>query len=566
MIDSKSLGDVLRSSCSAFADRPAMHRPSGSKFDTISYRDLFEIVRKYAGGLRSLGLKRGDKVAILSENCIEWVWTDWACQCLGVPLIPIYATLPADQAEYIVRDCGARFVVVGSSEQAEKIAPVEGVSVVALKDGDGSLAELAKQDLMTSAEFDASIDATSPDDVATIIYTSGTTGLPKGAILKHSAFTFLCLSVRESIPISESDTFLSFLPMSHIYERFAGTFLPISLGASIAYSKGLASLGTEMTVVKPTIMLCVPRFLEATRDRILDSIRKAPPFRQKLFRLALSQGSRRAAGEFAPLAGLLDKLVGTKIRERTGGRIRFLVSGGAALPPALGAFYSAFRLQVLQGYGLTETAAATCLNHPDRDKPHTVGEPIPGMEVRIATDGEILVRGPGVMVGYLNLPEETAAAIDPEGWFHTGDIGEFEGKNLKITDRKKDLIVLSNGKNVAPQPIENKLRSSAMISEAIVIGDAMDACGALVVPNFDAVRAALNFGNEVKLSESSEAKALMKKEIDKVNKTLAPFELVKKFQLLDAPLTIESGELTPTLKVKKKFVIEKYRHLVDAMR
>jgi long-chain acyl-CoA synthetase len=275
---------------------------------------------------------------------------------------------------------------------------------------------------------------------------------------------------------------------------------------------------------------------------------------------------KRAQGAFAPFAGLLDKIVGKKIRERTGGRMRFFVSGGAALPPHVAEFYMAFNLTVLQGYGLTETTAATCINHPYRNRYWTVGEPLPGVEVSIASDGEILVRGPSVMLGYYHLPEETAKAIDADGWFHTGDIGEFEDKHLKITDRKKDILVLANGKNIAPQPIENKLKESAYIAEAVLFGDGNEYVYGLIIPNLERLREEFpEAGDDEALVKNEQVRAKIKAEIDQVNRTLADFEKVKKHALLNAAFSVETGELTPSMKVKRKVVREKHADLIRSL-
>ena len=383
--------------------------------------------------------------------------------------------------------------------------------------------------------------------------------------MPHRAFFHVCQAAKGHIHLTEEDSFLSFLPMSHVYERVAGQCLPVYLGASICYSKGLSALGTEMTTFKPTILLVVPRFLENLRERILANVAKAPPLRQKVFQMALQGGVKKARGGFAPFQPIFDKLAMSKVRERTGGRLRFFVSGGAALAPVVAEFYIAAGLAVLQGYGLTETSGGTCVNKPENNKYWTVGEPMQ-MEVKIAEDGEILVRGPANMLGYYNLPDETAKAIDADGWFHTGDIGDFEGKSLKITDRKKDLLVLANGKNIAPQMIENRLKASDYVQEAVVLGDGMDYCIALIIPKFEAVRAALKLPEDAVLSQNDEARSLVKKEIDKVNKPLASFELVKKHALLDEPFTVEGGELTPTLKVKRRIVQQKFAKQIDALR
>ncbi len=532
--------------------------PGKETFTPVSYAELYKVTERFAAALKELGVKKGDRLVILSENCPEWAFTDWACQTMGVIVVPIYPTLPADQAQYIVTDCGAKLVMAGSGEQLLKTSCLEGVETILLREGESSLLGRSEKAKLEKDAWEKGIDAVDENDVATIIYTSGTTGLPKGAMLAHRSLLWIGNAVLAALPINQDDTFLCFLPMSHVFERVDGQILPISLGATIGYAKSLMSLASDMGKVKPTVMLCVPRFLEATRDKILDGVAKQSPLSQKMFKLALAQGTKKFKGEFAPLYPLTNKIVGTKIRARLGGRLRFIASGGAALPSFVAEFYGAFDMMILQGFGLTETASGVVVNHPERNKYWTVGEPLPGIEAKIADDGEILLRGPAVMIGYYNLPEETKAALDPDGWFHTGDIGEWEGKSLKITDRKKDLLVLGNGKNVAPQPIENKLRGSNFIQEAVVLGDGMDHCVALIVPHFDLVRNALKLGPDVALSSSPEAKAFIKKEIDAVNKTLANFEMVKKFVILDRMFTIESGEMTPTLKVKRKVVKEKY--------
>ena len=562
MIEAQSLAAMLRATAQKFPDRVAFHVPEKDGFAQITYTQLTETVRRYAAELADHGITRGDRVAVLSENCAEWAYSDWALQSLGAILVPIYPTLPADQVQYILNDCAAKLCIAGSAEQAGKTGEFK---TLVLKGVANSLdGEAKSREPMPLETWNTSIDAIEREDTATIIYTSGTTGQPKGAMLAHRSIMHVCDSAARHIHFDQNDIFLCFLPMSHVFERVAGQALPISCGASIAFAKSLASLAGDLLKVKPTIMLCVPRFLESFRDRVLDGIAKAPPMRQKLFAAALSQGVKKAQGGFAPLQGILDKLVMSKVRERTGGNIRAFVSGGAALAPNVAEFYLAVGIPILQGYGLTETSAGSCINRLESNKYWTVGEPL-DMEIKIAPDGEILMRGPGLMKGYYNLPEETANAIDADGFFHTGDIGEFEGKNLKITDRKKDLLVLGNGKNVAPQPIENKLKASKFIAEAVLIGDGMEYCAALIIPNGETVRKELGLADSVVLSTSPEVASLIKSEITAINKTLANFEIVKKHALLDHPFTIETGELTPTLKVKRKFVKEKYADAIATL-
>lgn len=563
----QSLGAMLRDSCHRYADRVAMLYPAKSGMVELKYRDLYTRVQSVASKIAELDLKKGDRLVILSDNCIEWALADWACQTLGLIVVPIYPTLPADQAQYIVRDCGATVALVGDDSQLKKLDGMEGVRVLPLK-GSGSLTdeETSAKRALDAAEWERRIDAVTPDDVATIIYTSGTTGLPKGAMLAHRGFLTLFRHIPVQLPVDETDRFLCFLPMSHVFERTDGQFLPISLGASIAYSKSLMTLAKDIESSKPTVMLVVPRFLESTMDKIMDGLKKQKPFDQKMFHLGLAQGKAKFHGKFAPLFWLTDKIVGKKVRARMGGKLRFFAAGGAALPAHVAEFFGAFGLPILQGYGLTETYSGVCVNHPDRNRYETVGEVIPGVELKIAEDGEILFKGDARMVGYWNPPEETAKAIDEDGWFHTGDIGEYNGHYLKITDRKKDLLVLGNGKNVAPQPIENKLRSSHYIQEAVVLGDGMDYCVALIVPNIEACKDRLGLKEIPKASESAELKALIKSEIDQINKTMANFEMIKKHAILDKAFTIESGEMTPTLKVKRKVVKENYASIIAGLR
>ena len=552
-----TLGQMLRATVHTHSDRVAI-TTTGKGAISWTYRELFDRVARFSAVLAARNLQRGDPVCLIAENSPEWPVLDWACQCCGYILVPIYPTLPKDQTEYIVKDCGAKLVVLGGLDQAPKLAdlPVESLQLRDLVEQAAAAAPLA---------LDASIDAGKDEDPCTIIYTSGTTGTPKGAVMPNRAFVHVCVAAKDHIRLGPEDRFLEFLPMSHVYERVAGQCLPVYLGATICVSKGLASLGTEMTEFQPTIMLCVPRFLESMRHRILDGAAKQKPLRKRLFDLYISQGVQKARGKFAPMHGLLDPIVGKRIRERAGGKLRYFVSGGAALAPAVAEFYMAVGFVVLQGYGLTETSGGSFINLPEDNRYWTVGTSL-AMESKIAQDGEILIRGPALMLGYHSLPAETAAAIDEDGWFHTGDVGEFEGQNLKITDRKKDILVLANGKNVAPQKIENLLKTTDTIQEAVVLGDGMEYCVALIVPNFEFLRAKLSLPESEPISENAQAKALIKKDVDSVSRSLAAFEQVKRHAILDQPFSIETGELTPSLKVKRKVVKEKYRDLIETLR
>ena len=547
----KTLGSAILSACDRFADRPAMMVPPD--FAALTYRELRDRVAGYASTLKSLGLERGDRLAICAENCPECTQVDFAAQCLGIVTVPIFPTLPADQVQYILANSGAKLGLAGTEDLAKKFGDTPFQILGQLTLGPIDLVALERE-----------ADIGDRESLVTIIYTSGTTGVPKGVMLPARVFLHEVDAVPRAAHIGPSDVFYSFLPISHVYERVPGQYLPLLTGGTVAYSRGLAAMASDFTKVRPTVILCVPRFLESFRDRILDGVKKLPPLRQRLFAMALTSGVKRAQGGFAPLQPLLDRLVMEKIRERMGGRVRFLVSGGAALSPAVAEFYLAVGITILQGYGLTETGGGTVINRPENNKYWTVGEPIE-VEVKIAEDGEILIRGDLVMQGYWQMPEETSAVLDSEGWFHTGDIGEFEGKSLKITDRKKDLLVLGNGKNIAPQPIENKLRQSDYIADGVLLGDGMDSCAALIVPNAERVREKLGLAESEDLSTSDAVRKLLKSEIDAMNRTLAPFEAVKRFAVLRDPFSVATGELTPSLKVKRKFVREKYAELIKTL-
>ncbi|MBV6458455.1 MAG: Long-chain-fatty-acid--CoA ligase FadD15 [Fimbriimonadaceae bacterium] len=531
-----------------------------------TYNEHASSVRNVAAALASLGLERGDRVAIFAENSIHWAQAEWACQLLGLIPVPIYPTLPSDQAQYIVNDSGAKLALVSSDELASRLPGTD----CEFLDGPSRLVDRPSSTPISDDALDAISQAIAAEDLATIIYTSGTTGNPKGAMLSHKSFVSTCEAVRQRIPVDENDLFLSFLPLSHVYERMAGHVLPVALGATVAYAGSIATLASDMVDVKPTIMLCVPRFLDSVRSRIVDNVARQSPIKQRLFKACLSQGLTRSKGGFAPFAGILDHLVGAKVRERTGGRLRFFASGGAALPGYVADFYAALRLTVLQGYGLTETCGGNCINHPDRVDNTTVGEPlVPAVEIKIADDGEILIRGDCRMIAYYNLPEETALAIGSDGWFHTGDIGEMVDGKLRITDRKKDLLVLGNGKNVAPQPIENKLRESEWIGEAVLFGDGMEYVCALVIPDKERVakwaKEASASGGYEEWVNQAEVRQAIKSEIDRINKGIADFEKVKRHEVVAATFSIETGELTPTLKVKRKFVKEKFADVIARM-
>ena len=565
------------------------------RWESLSAERARADAESLALGLAALGVRRGDRVALLSENRYEWAITDLATLGQGAVTVPIYPTLTAPQVRYILDNAEARVLVLSSAAQLEKILAIADslprLTTLVVMDPPPAArdprvrawsAVLADGDRRRAAEpnaFRSLADATRPGDLATIIYTSGTTGDPKGAMLTHdniAANVEACLHVVELKP---SDSCLSFLPLCHIFERMAGLYAMLACGATIAYARSVETVAADAQEVRPTILTGVPRFYEKVYARVMENAAAQPPLKRAIFHWGLGVGQQAARLRFAgKTAGLLsgvvatiaDKLVGAKVRERVGGRIRYCISGGAPLGPKVMEFFFAVGIPIIEGYGLTETSPVICLNEPGRERPGAVGPPVPGVELSFGPDGEILTRGPCVMQGYFRNEDATRAALH-DGWFHTGDVGHLDAEGfLRITDRIKDLLVTAGGKKVAPQPLEGRLKSSRWISEAIMLGDQRPFCVALLVPNFvnlelEAKARGWDVSSRGALLNAEPVRALYQGVINELNATLAPFETIKKFELLDRDLSAEAGELTPTLKVRRKVVSQAFAGLIEGM-
>ena len=476
-------------------NRPdALQVKTGGTYRPISHTEVADRVRHAARGLSSLGARRGDRVAILSENRPEWAVADFACLSIGLTDVPIYPTLPADQIAYMLKDSGAVAIFVSNKTQAEKIREIRSQlpalkTVIGFDDVPGltnmSIAELEKrgaqgenrESIKTYREDALTVK---PDDLATIIYTSGTTGEPKGVMLTHDNIYGNVAASRTAIPFEGRDVALSFLPLSHIFERMGGHYLMFATGTSIAYAESIDAVPANMQEVRPTLVLSVPRLYEKMFARVLESALTGGFLKKQIFFWARGVADRWAneklagrepGGLLAQQYAIAQKLVFSKLKARTGGRLRYFVSGGAPLSPDINKFFFAAGLTILEGYGLTETSPVITVNTPRNFRIGTVGKVVDGVEVKIADDGEILTRGPYVMKGYYNKPDATREAIEPDGWFHTGDIGELRDGFLAITDRKKDIIVTAGGKKVAPQPLENKVKTNKYVAQAVMIGD-----------------------------------------------------------------------------------------------
>ena len=591
----RTLADLPFHVSGRFPKPVLIRRCVGDRFEDRSSREVFDEVRDLSLGLESLGVQAGDRVAILADSRPEWTITDLATLTAGAVTVPVYAILPAGQVGYILADSGARVVVVEDDGQAAKVREerhrlpaLETVIVMDLgaqgvQTGERSLAEVVDrghQRLMTEnglgRVYKERSQAIDPDALATIVYTSGTTGHPKGVMLSHHNLVANLVDVDQVIDITDDDTALSFLPLSHVFERMV-VYLYLYKGATIAFAEAINTLSRDMQQVRPTIMTGVPRVYEKLRARIIGAVAAASRVRQALFAWAVGVGhaaaSARQAGREPGLLtraqeGLADRLVLSKIRARTGGRLRFVVSGSAPLSREVAEFLYAVGLPVVEGYGLTETSPVLTTTPLGAARYGTVGVAVPRVELKIAADGEILARGPNVMVGYYNNPEATAAVIR-DGWFYTGDIGQIDADGyLSITDRKKELIVTAGGKNVAPQPIEALLKRDPLVAEAVLVGDRRRFVSVLLVPDFPTLEQRLAVdglapGNPAELVSREDVLRIFQSFVDQANSELASYEQVKRFALLPAEFSVATGELTPSLKVKRRVVEERWKDAID---
>ena len=582
-----TLISMLEHAIHHYGSKPALaHKPKGGTYQDISYTEFGEAVDAFSKGLNALGVQKDDRVAILSENRPEWAITDFGTLKTGAVTVPMFSTLTAVQVGYILKDSGSKIICVSTSSQLEKITAIRDEvptleQVIVFDSIEGECPEGVIQfEAVCELEGEGTDAAASEDDIATIIYTSGTTGDPKGVMLTHANFISNLQACKSLIDVSDTDVLLSFLPLSHVFERLGGHYVPLFSGAKVAYAESVLTVRQNMQEIAPTVMLSVPRLYETMHDRILRAVQEGSSVKQKIFHWGVSVGSsvssaiqqgRKPSAILQLQQNIADKLVFAKLKAATGGRLRFFVSGGAALPQSIAEFFHAAGILILEGYGLTETSPVISMNHPAQWKFGTVGAPVPGIEVQIAEDGEILTRGPHVMKGYFNNESATAEVIDGEGWFHTGDIGIIDEDGfVKITDRKKNIIVLSNGKNVAPQPIESELVQSPFIDQILLVGNERKNLAALIVPNFDALKAWAAENNVATddlaaMLKTREVQQLVQSEIRSRLTDFADFEQVRRFTLLEKEFTQEADEMTPTLKLKRNVIIERYGNAIEEM-
>jgi long-chain acyl-CoA synthetase len=559
----------------------------------ISHRQLVERVRHVSLGLTALGVKRGDRVGIMSENRPEWAIADWACLGSGMTDVPIYSTLPAEQIVHPLNDSGAVVLFVSTVEQAAKAQSVRAElksvrKIISFVDPAPEGVDLTFRELEASgaaidsagraAEWKAGALAVRPDDLATLIYTSGTTGLPKGVELTHDNWVYEGEAIDELGLLGPDDVQYLWLPLAHSFGKVLEV-AQLKIGFPTAIDGRVDKIVENLAVVRPTFVAAVPRIFEKVHARVVSSAQEGGAVKAGIFRWALSVGRRAAAlerrgkqpGRWLQLRrALADRLVFSKLRDRFGGRLRFFISGSAPLSRDLAEFFHAAGILILEGYGLTESSAASFVNVPSNYEFGTVGPPLPGTELKIAEDGEILIGGRGIMRGYHNLPEATAEALDGR-WLRTGDIGAIDERGLlTITDRKKDLIKTAGGKYVAPQLVEGKLKAICpYVSQVVVHGDRRKYCSALVSFDEEALKkwAAERglTGTYAELSARPEAHALLEPFIKELNAGLPSYSTIKKFAILPHDLSAEEGELTPSLKVKRKAVEKKFAALLDSL-
>jgi long-chain acyl-CoA synthetase len=595
--DFETIADLPFHASGRFQNPRLIGRCGPDGVQAISSKAFFERIRDLSLGLGAVGVESGDRVAIVSESRPEWVMADLAILTGGAVTVPIYPTLSPPQVHYVLQDSGAKAAIVSTREQLAKIQEVRhklpALEAVILMDGwmpgdspsvisldtvvDRGHARLAGE-WGAGREFRDRARAVRPDQLATIIYTSGTTGEPKGVMLSHANLASNVKAGAAVLQLSEQDVALSFLPLSHSFERTV-SYIYLLSGVTVVFAESLDTIARDIAKVRPTLFTGVPRLYEKLHARIIEKGQAEAGFKSTIFNWAVGAGAARGGAELrgrsvgvlgSLQASVADRLVFAKIRDGLGGRVRYMVSGSAPLPVAIAEFFQGIGIPIVEGYGLTETSPILTVNPPAAPRAGTVGRAIPGVDLRIAADGEILARGPNIMSGYYHKPEATAEALQ-DGWFHTGDIGTIdEDGYLRITDRKKDLLVTSGGKKIAPQPIEAVMKRNPLVAEAVLLGDRRKFAAALIIPSFPVLERRLkDLGRppapRAELVTRPDVLALYQEIVDGLNRDLSQFERIKKIALLATEFSIATGELTPTMKVKRKVVEERWRSEIEGL-
>tara|TARA_B100002052_G_scaffold180371_1_gene164304 strand:- start:1376 stop:3163 length:1788 start_codon:yes stop_codon:yes gene_type:complete len=589
-MESKTISQMFYNTVSKHADKDLYYHKVDGDWVGIKGSEIKDTVEKIIKALRFSENLSSDNVGIISTNSPYWAMCDYGVICSGCTTVTIYPTLIAPQIEYILKDSNTKVLFAEDLEQLDKILSIwdncpELNKVVVLDNSySGEDDKIVNLDSFLSVGEKSEGDGSSlmadsnPDDLLTLIYTSGTTGNPKGVMLTHDNLISNIKGIYHELKFDDNDRFLSFLPLSHVFERMGGHFTTFSMGCSVYYAESIDTVADNLGEVSPTVVLSVPRLYEKMYSRIVEGLKTAPSIRRKLFYWAIGVGKDvllyNSKNKSIPTGlkikhSIANKLVYSKVQARVGGALRFFISGGAPLSQEIAEFFASVNITILEGYGLTETSPVLTSNTPEFLKYGTVGKTLFNVEVKIAEDGEILAKGPNVMKGYYNKEQATNEAIDSEGWFHTGDIGKFDDEGyLKITDRKKSILVTSAGKNVAPAPLENALATSVYIEQVMVVGDKRNFISAVIVPSIDSISAYLESkGKSVSspqaMIDHTLVVELIDDEVARLMENFSNYERVKKVALLAEPLSIEKGELTPKLSIVRKVVLENYNEEID---
>jgi len=562
----KTIPSMFFHAAQTHADRVAFMIKDNQSWQETTYDQAQAQVVAIAKTMMASGVSHGDRIGIFANNHPKWALIDLAAQALGAITVPIYATLNASQVQYIVENAQPKLFFGDDQDTLTAIIHPQKIlmhheGVKAPRDLILMNSWLTQADEIKDKDFYLRIGNCKPEDLASIVYTSGTTGLPKGVMLTQNNITSNVMASLQVISINHLDTSVSFLPLSHMFERTAGYYCLLASGGTIAFCPDISQVGSIIQEIQPTILVTVPRLLEKIYQKIWNTFASKPKALQSIFNKAMFKTQK--SGLLYPL---FDKLFFKKIRSHLGGKLKYIISGGAALPDDICAFFDQCGLMILQGYGLTETSPVTNVNLPGKQKLGTVGPALPGVEIRISQNQEIEVKGPNVMKGYYNSPEETKKVMTDDGYFKTGDIGHLDQDGyLAITDRIKDLIVTSGGKKIAPLPIESKLVSSKWIEQVCVVGESQKTIGALIVPNFEVFDHVLKHKQDAHQTQQKLIQEKLQQEVDKVNATLSQFEKIKTFKILDQPFSMEKNELTPTLKLRRKQIFENHADRIEML-
>ena len=595
-MNSKTIAELFVSITNTFSEssKPAYRYKENMQYVDVSFSELRSTVQKLSYAFHSLGLQKGNKVALLSENRYEWVLSDFALSSLGIISVPLFTSVTPAQIEYILNDCSASAVIVSNQMLFGKVAKIlpncqsvkNIVSFAELSDEKvRSLNDLLQYELKEKTEeqltlwFEQQSSNIEENDILTLIYTSGTTGEPKGVLLTNKNVLSNIRSILSIISVTNQDTFLSYLPLAHAYERTTGYYSSFASGATTAFAESIETVATNIQETNPTILTSVPRLFDKILAKMEKAFEKESPLKQRMIHKAVSIGLQHFHASQQNKVSIVlhwkyllaEKIILQKIRAKLSPTIRLFVSGGASLSQKSAEFFLGLGYLILEGYGLTESSPVLSVNRPNDIEIGTVGKPLPGVTIKLAEDGEIVASGDNIMVGYYNRPEDTAITIVDGTWLATGDIGQWTKRgNLQIIDRKKNLIISKGGKNIAPQPIEQKIGEIPIVDQIIVLGDNQEYCIALIVPDFNELEALATSIAVANLSKDQLVKETailqtISKQIDQQQKDFSKYERVRKFALLTEPFTVENGELTPKLSIKRSVVEKKYKQTIESL-